>query len=363
MLLALCSGACGGLAEPVDPYHCAGDYCVGGDATVGYVAVFAPTSVDVLIVLDDAVPSGPDAPALAQGLRAMTANLSDFMASGQWGADLNVAIVPAAAGPAGSPLLLWPASPSCPQPNGPFLHVTQVCGLPNNFSGNVPDAVACAATHLEPSGEAARPIDAIHAALEPGVGFRRAGAYLFVIIVSAQDAPGLLDAAQVAEQHDFLAGLVPDPETNLMVGIVAPAAAEGLAALARSFGDYATSSDIAASTWPALPSTTEYFGWHESWPACLDWDIVDADPATDGLQPDCAGTEIHLSSTSPSSRTEQPLPPCPNDGTVAGACWRVIRDTNKCPANGLEFVVEGWRPACMPSYAVKYTLTCAVRYD
>ena len=55
------ASSCGGLGEPVDPYHCRDSYCVGGDVTVSYTAIFNPHLLDMVVVLDDSVPSGPGA--------------------------------------------------------------------------------------------------------------------------------------------------------------------------------------------------------------------------------------------------------------------------------------------------------------
>ena len=283
--MVLANSACGGLAEPVDPYHCSADYCVGGEATGVAYGNFAPSSVDLLIVIDDAVPSGAGSAPLAQGLREMIANLADFMANGAWGLDLSVAITRAAPPNDSSPSDLWPVDPTCAQPKGPFLHATQVCDVASNFAGDLSEAVACAATHMMPSGAPPRPMDAVHAALAPASGFRRAGASLFVVVVSSQDDPGLLGADQRAAQHDFLASMVGDPAVGLTLGIVAPASAVGLSSFVGYFDGNAAFSRLEDSTWPAIASTTNDFGWHEWWPACLDWPVVDADPATDGLQP------------------------------------------------------------------------------
>ena len=360
-LLFALFASCGGLGDAIDPNRCRDSYCVGGDVTVSYTGIFAPQVVDLVVVLDDAVPPGPHAPVLEQALRQTAGYLTDAMNSGTRGIDLNVALVPAAYTATSPPL--WPASPSCPQPSGPFLHASQMCDAPSNFAGELGDALACAALAMAPSGVAARPLDALHAILAPagaGGGFRRPDAFLAVVLVSTSDDPNLATPAEVARQHDYLRGLVVDPDYALTVAVVAPASAQGLVALASSFGDNAWFSDVEASSWPALPNTAEYFTWREWWPSCVDATGVDTDPNTDGIQLDCVATELDVSA---STRTEAVIPRCPDSGTAAEPCWKVVHDTNRCPVNGLEFLVGGARPQCMPSYAVRYSLTCAVRYD
>jgi hypothetical protein len=94
----------------------------------------------------------------------------------------------------------------------------------------------------------------------------------------------------------------------------------------------------------------------------LDAVPIDADPAVDGIQPNCLGTEIHFSAT---AFSERPLPPCAADRSAASARWRIAYDMTHCWRNGLgfEFLVDAPRPTCMPDDAVRYSLTCAVGYD
>jgi hypothetical protein len=75
---------------------------------------------------------------------------------------------------------------------------------------------------------------------------------------------------------------------------------------------------------------------------CIDAKMMDVDPVTPGLQPDCrvvyrvpqadavTGTVTHI-------EAPQSLPICPPDATpdtIASDCWRLIIDNQKCPVNG-----------------------------
>jgi hypothetical protein len=356
------ASSCGGLGEPVDPYHCRDSYCVGGDVTASYTAIFNPLLLDMVVVLDDSVPSGPGATVLEQALRLAAGYLTEPMSSASFGIDIHVALVPAAYAP-GSPPSSWPSSPTCAQLDGPFLHASQMCDSPGNVAGELSDALAGAALAMTPSARPPRPLDALRTVLAtPGAegSFRRPEAFLAVMLISTTDDPGLATPAQVAEQHDYLAGLVADPDRGLTLGIVAPGSAQGLFALAASFGDAGRFSDIASSDWPALPDTVRDYAFHESWPACLDGPVIDMDPSRDGVQPDCVCIETRISAT---QRTEAVIPACPDGGAVTRPCWRITQDTLRCPKGGLDFVIDGWRPQCMPSYAVRYSLTCAASYE
>ena len=199
--------------------------------------------------------------------------------------------------------------------------------------------------------------------LRSRVGFRREGVPLIVAIVSAEEDPLLSDSDAVAAAHDLLASAASDPDGALLVGVVAPASAHGLVALAKTFGDNGAFSAVTDAAWTSLPFTTELHLAVDGWPGyrdCLDWPVVDTQPGVEGIQPDCVATEIHLSST---ERTEEILPSCSDNASVPGRCWRTERNPNPCPAGEFEFLVEPRVLACLPNYSIRFSLTCAVRYD
>jgi hypothetical protein len=367
-VVALVCASCGGLTEPNDPNHCLSTGCSGGEQIVSIVAAPPPGPTDMLIVIDDLVPSSPDGAKLEQGLRDMMSSVELDVLSTRRGIDLNLALVSAAMDGDGAaatlPARLWPASSSCAQPNSSFLHATQICGDQSNFFGELSDVVACAALHMTASGKAPRPMAALRAVLDPGgsgerTGFRRPDARLLVAIVSTGDDPDLAAEGAVAGYHDYLAALVNDPDYRLMVGVVAPTAAQGLSSFSKSFGENGTFSDIAGSSWTSLAEMTYSTREGPSRP-CIFWPVVDAKPDVEGIQPDCVATERDWSGT---AWTEEILPPCPEDGANLGRCWRLSWDPNRCGPTGFELVVEPRFPVCLPSYPVMYTLTCATRIE
>lgn len=75
---------------------------------------------------------------------------------------------------------------------------------------------------------------------------------------------------------------------------------------------------------------------------CIDARIVDIDPVTPGLQPDCR-VVYRLpqadATTGQVTFTESPqsLPVCPpgaTPDTIASDCWRLVIDKLRCPVNG-----------------------------
>jgi hypothetical protein len=123
----------------------------------------------------------------------------------------------------------------------------------------------------------------------------------------------------------------------------------------------AARSDIADESWSAIPFVTEEHLIRDYFPICVDWPVADADPNAEGLQPDCVASEIHFSPSA--GRTEQLLPRCSDDGSTPEPCWSISWNPNRCPASDFEFVVDRVAPACLPSYGIGYSFTCATRYE
>ena len=368
--MALVWSSCGGIGEPGDPNHCKSTYCVGGEATVSYASHGVPTSLDLLVVLDDSVASGPYAPRLESALRTMMRNKMPYSAWDRYEPDLNVALVPAAMGfentGASPPSRLWPETAYCPMPSGPFLHTARLCDAPSNILGDWADTVACAALHLPASGQPPSPLETIRSLLEPGglaetSGFRRKNVPLLLVIVSTQDDPTAADAATLAAYRDFLGTVADPPDEALLAGVVAPTTAKGLSAFAESFGENGALSEITDESWSAIPFVTEEHLIRDFFPICIDWPVDDADPNAEGLQPDCVASEIHRSLSA--ARTEQILPRCLDDGSTPKPCWSVSWNPNRCAPDKFEFVVEEAPPVCLPSYVVRYSFTCAIRYQ
>jgi len=362
--LALAWAGCGGIEEPGDPNHCKETYCVGGQATAVYVPAPPPSPMDLLVVLDDSVAAGPYAARLESALRELAAN-TESLSDGLIQIDLNVASLPAAVGAKSASMRLWPEARDCPQPSGPFLHAARLCDNPSNFRGELADALACAALHLPATGQSPRPLEAIRTFLGPGglaetSSFRRKSANLLLAIVSSEDDPTIVDGETLAGYRDFLGAVVEHPDDAIVTGVVAPATAQGLSAFGKSFGENGALSDITAADWPAMPFVTDRHLIRDSFPNCLDWPLDDADPSTEGIQPNCVVSEMHYSS---GTWTEEILPHCSDNRATPSHCWKTSRDPQRCAANTFEFVVEPTHPACLSSDFIKYNFTCATRYQ
>jgi hypothetical protein len=317
----------------------------------------------MVIVIDDSIPSGPYAGRLEKGLREMMQNTLPVTYWGRDNRDINLAIFPAAMGldDAGPSQALWPAIPACALPTGSFLHSARLCDAPSNFEGGIVDAVACAVLHLPASGLPPRPLETIRALFAPGgpaevTQFRRKEAPLLLAIVSSEDDPD--GGSSVSATRDVISTVVDELDYDVLVGVVAPATATGLAGFSKSFGGNGAFTDIAADQWSALRSLTDWGLMGGGRPECLDWPLADADPDADGIQPECVGTEIHQSSA---GRTENILPTCPAGGSASGSCWRVSWEPKKCGPVKFQFLVDVPPPACLPDYVIKYTLTCATQ--
>ena len=122
MILVLLSVSCEGIGDPVDP--CRDTYCVGGEMSIRYRATRGARAIDILLVVDDRVGASPDGPKLESALDRMMGYIDWPLEIGGSAIDLHVAMLSAAAADAtGStaPSVMWPASPSCANPSGPFL--------------------------------------------------------------------------------------------------------------------------------------------------------------------------------------------------------------------------------------------------
>src|SRR5512142_532104 len=133
-MLLLCA-SCGGIGDP-DPNRCTDGDCVGGEETLWY-APYRPRPVfDLVLVVDDSIPSGPHAEKLERAVHELAENLRSPV-TGQYEVDINIALVPATS----DATALWPRSAYCPLPNGGFLHSAELCAAPNNFQGDLADAL------------------------------------------------------------------------------------------------------------------------------------------------------------------------------------------------------------------------------
>jgi hypothetical protein len=320
----------------------------------------------VLVVIDDSVPSSSRAPVLEHALRDMMWTLQDFPGANYFASDLNLALVPASLAANGvingvSPKL-WPDDPACPQPSGPYLHDSRLCDNPSNHQGTTSDALACAALHMPATELPSRPMETIRALLDEGglantSGFRRKDAQLNLVVITSEDDPAVASEAQRGEYSDFLAKTTQNPDLMTAIAVVAPEAAQGLAAFTRlMWGEF---NDIATDSWSGLSWITQGIERRPAY-ACVDWPAVDVDPAHPGVHPDCYVAERDIFA---SGAVERPIAFCKGDGADADPCWETRIDRLRCPASGIEFHIVRSEFACIPSYTIRYLFTCATRLD
>lgn len=359
--LSMGCASCGGLDQSPDPNHCLSTYCVGGEKTTYTLAYGGPMPVDVLIAVDGSVPSGPQAPVMERALRAMVERLPDLAEIWLHKMDLNLALVSASLatnatidGASGG---LWPATPLCPQPNGPYLHDARSCDSPSNYQGTLGDALACAALHMPVTGQPGRPLETLRALLAPGGlaetgGFRRKDAPLYLVVITREDDPAAASDALRTEYADALGANAPDWVT--MVAVIAPASAQGLLAFA-GLADGAFD-DLAATSWTGPAWIAEPHIAVDWEVPCVDGQIVDAAPEAPGIHPDCFVEERDRSAT---VLVERPIPFCQGAGADPDPCWKTRPSHGRCPAPGLEFQIVRSEFACMPDYSINYLYTCA----
>jgi hypothetical protein len=320
---------------------------------------------DLLIVVDDRVPSSPQGAVLARTLRALSANLQEHLDLDRYAADINIGIVSSSLAALDGAAKVWPPSPACPQPDGAFLHVSELCDSPGNSAATTGDLLECAASSLQPSGQPSTPSQVIRTLLAPGglaerTGFRRAGAYLMLAIVSSEDDPGLVGADSLGAFVEFLQSSVPEEEM-LEVAVVAPAQAAGLYGLAEQLELNHLPDDIAGDPWRYMT----YLG--------VPWEVYILGPClpylpseldTGDFKPDCRVVERHH--RSPVDYTESSVPACPPaeepNGTTDGPCWRIESDMLNC-LGGAGIRIVSPALACRPSYSTVYRATCTIPYQ
>jgi hypothetical protein len=363
----LLAGSCGGIEERkgggVDP--CA-DLACRPTTTANWTTTLGRKPMDLLIVVDDRVPSGPAAVTFAKEMQDLAETWQELLnQEGPYLADLHIAMATSNLSPGIASTNLWPAFQACPKPAGAFVQTSLLCEAPTNFLGSLAELLTCAGTSLTASGQPSRPLETVHALLSPGgpaetTGFRRPDGLLFLAIITSEDEPALGDAATRAAYYEFLAGLVSDPSYDLEIALVAPESADGLRELAQLFDDAAFFEDIVADSWHLswLEGPRE---WHGS-VNCIGQADLDDWETTDEPRPTCY---VSRRSTKPDGSTSEIfVPQCLPDETQDQVCWRAMWDHMKCPS-GREVSLEIVNPpqVCRTSDRVSYEASCATAYQ
>jgi len=205
--------------------------------------------------------------------------------------------------------------------------------------------------------ELSRPFEAVRRALDDhpvNTGFRRPDAYLAVLFVTASDDASPAPVADYIAELGRAAG-VPD---KLVVGTISgeptgsscgEAPAPRLHQLAEAFHAGRASicsEDVTPSLVPLaelLRTTLEL--------ACWESDLLDLDPATPALEPDCEGWL-----TGP--RLDEDLPACPA-GPATTPCYRIDKEDSCADVgSGYSLRIDGTRD--LPDAPMHATVECLV---
>jgi hypothetical protein len=312
--------------------------------------------IDLLVVVDDAAVAQAAAPQLAPVL----ANLQHGFPS------LHAAFIPATL-----PSDICSPPPARGSacglgPPGGYL-TTLECGQQPNVTGSVADAFSCLADLGGAACGPPQPLEAMKRALEGMDGFVRPAAALQVLIIAGGDdasAPGGAPAA-VSDYVAFLKGLKADTE-EAYVAVVGPASACGTGAtpaevaprlveLVTAFGEaglYASGCDGNYAI--ALEDLAKTLGIAIE-PPCVSG-VRDVDPATPGLQADCAVED--WTTGLDGVEHEASLPSC--DG-AAPPCWHLDGDPLNC-GGGWAFVVDRGPGFCAQT-STRTRITCLACAD
>ena len=205
-----------------------------------------------------------------------------------------------------------------------------------NFDGSFGYALSQLFASGSAGSGASQPFAAIRNVLAaPPPDFLRTSAYLGIVVVTAQDdaSPDTPDALA-----SFLKGVHADP-ANVTVAGIYPAPAPRLDQFFSQFPNRNTHVDLATGD---LDHTFDLFGQllkTTLGAACFD-ELADVDPATDGLQYDCALSAIR------EDGVETALVPC--DSGLPGGCWKFVPDPVICVAPSVRLTVRGFAETVTP---------------
>jgi hypothetical protein len=230
-----------------------------------------------------------------------------------------------------------------------------------NYTGSLADAFLQLADVGAAGCTYPRPLEAVRRALgdnPANAGFRREDAYLGVVLISNGDdcsfgtnlfTDGQLDRSRcttssgslipIDDYAAFLKTIVPDPLRIMALGAFEPPAsstcadaspAPRLAGFLDRFPNRDTLVSICeADLGPLMTGLGPLLKTTLGAP-CLNPSPLDVDPATAGVQPDCAAWYGYRLD---GALVEERIPPCVAD--QPGPCWRLSHDEVSCPSGEL----------------------------
>jgi hypothetical protein len=234
-----------------------------------------------------------------------------------------------------------------------------------NYTGSLADAFVQLADVGAAGCTYARPLEAMRRALvgnPANVGFLRRDAPLAVVLLTNGDDCSFGSASFVGDDLDrsrctrdadalvpvdeyvaALRSIKSDPDRIVVLGGFAPPdqpacadtqPAARLAAFLGGFGSHGRTVSICEPELGDLVEPATYFIRTLAGPPCLGEPVLDVDPVTEGLQPDCASWYRYQDH---GETVEEIIPACRGD--EPGPCWRLYRDPQYCPfdAETVEF--------------------------
>lgn len=268
-----------------------------------------------------------------------------------------------------------------------------VRGLPDgtrerNFTGSLADAFVQLADVGAAGCTYARPLEAMRRALDgnpANAGFRRERAFLAVVFLTNDDDcsfrsssfatpdldrsrcsmfPGSL--VELDEYVTFLRSSSPDPKQVRLLGGFAPPS-EPVCADARPaprlagffFDHFPDRSDIVSICEPDLGELLSLIAQIPKTllgPPCFGSPVLDVDPVTAGLQPDCASWYSYLDR---GERVEETIPACRGD--EPGPCWQLRQDPPRCIGGGEVVVFRDQRQTFDETTEARAIIECVIR--
>lgn len=196
-----------------------------------------------------------------------------------------------------------------------------------NFDGTLADHLPIAMAAGHDGCGAHRPLDAIVAALDPAMRFRRTDADLILVIVGASDDQSVIG---IDEAIDTIRPRVDSPDSfgpGIAIAVIAPEHAARLRTFAHDIDDTEVDRFVAITTEDLLSA----FGWGfqnaDAWGVhCFQSKFLDVDAAA-GMQASCTVSDVVRDRDSRQITYEKALPACTGSNRP---CWRVEARPTQC---------------------------------
>jgi hypothetical protein len=340
--LAACS-------PPPAPDLCGGNGCGSERIIENTFERTVNVATDLLLVVDDTSTASFSGADLATAAEAWAQVLAATP-----GLSLHVGAVSAA------PCLAPPAMrPDCGLPASVAYAVAEDCGSGDNFAGALDGELGCLVdlgTSVCPTTQPIAAVSRMLASTAPGwAGFLRPDAYLAIAILATEDDASDIPIAAFA---DALRSLKPDPTNQILVSVVGPADASAAPRLFELTQDFGSNGLYHPGGAASLAHALDLLQPHLDTGTFVDGACIaglrDGDPATPGLQADCAVEETLISTGG--TWTTSVLPDC---AQAPPPCWRIEPGTaaGYCAGQFLFTVDHGGSDSC-PSMPVLTRFEC-----